>query len=120
MRMLLHPIMSANEEDNIDDSDKGERKRQREKQRRSDLASAFDELQAMLNTIEPAGERYSRQSPSEGESGAPFTRLDLIRKSTEAMRRIHHENLEMRRLLGSKSADTVSTVESDNSARALT
>ena len=95
--------MSVNDDDNVDDSDKGERKRQREKQRRSDLASAFEDLQAILNIIDPSNDMYNK---SELDVGIPVTRLDLIRKSSEALRRIHQENLELRRLVTAyKSGD---------------
>jgi hypothetical protein len=101
--------MSNNDDDNLDDSDKGERKRQREKQRRTDLAIAFEELQAIINTIEPLSERRrSASTSSEADSGTQFTRLDLIRKSTEALRKIHYENMELRRMLGSKMGEGVS------------
>ncbi|GKZ00789.1 hypothetical protein MPSEU_001030600 [Mayamaea pseudoterrestris] len=93
------------EDDDIDDSDKGERKRQREKQRRTDLASAFEELQLTLTIVDPTGSRCNRATSADGDAGAPFTRLDLIRKSTESLKRIHNENQELRRIVNSKAID---------------
>lgn len=89
----------------MDESDKGEKKRQREKQRRSELASAFEELHALLNEIEPCNDRYRRHSPAENESSTAFTRLDLVRKTTETLRRVHQENVELKQTLGQKSSN---------------
>lgn len=93
-----------------DESTKSERKRQRERQRRSDLASAFDELAAILSLIDPdesdsMSTRQKRKKKSVGDSADPdagdnagSTRLDLIGKSVEVLRRLHSENIELKRI----------------------
>jgi len=101
-------------EDSESTSKKSERKRQREKQRRSDLANAFDELASLLQRIEPedldsstASRRRRRRSAtatSDDGNGDPtdtsgMTRLDLIGRTIEAMKRLHHENYDLRRSL---------------------
>jgi len=100
--------------DEADDSRKSERKRQRERQRRSDLASAFDELSTLLTQIEtPSGElagggsedssaRRRRRRSGTGddmEDSAGMTRLDLIGRTVGVLRRLLHENADLRRRL---------------------
>lgn len=105
-----------NDNNNGDDNDKGERKRQREKKRRSDLATAFEELQVVFNIVEPPSVVYNRATTeSEAADGGNATRLELIRKTTEALRRLHQENMDMRRAMGGHRTDetmvTVSIVQ---------
>jgi len=104
---------------------KSERKRQRERQRRSALASAFDELAALLTQIEPehasslaaggAGSenidsstggkaRKRRRASATGtdpdlENSARLTQLDLIGRTVGVLRRLQQENVDMRRRL---------------------
>jgi len=101
--------------DEADDSRKSERKRQRERQRRSDLASAFDELSTLLTQIETpsSGElagggsedssaRRRRRRSGTGddmEDSAGMTRLDLIGRTVGVLRRLLHENADLRRRL---------------------
>jgi hypothetical protein len=88
---------------------KQERKRNREKQRRSDLAEAFAELGALLSKIEPdeadadsttrrrrrkSGMDSADASNSGDASGMP--RLDLIGRTLETLRKLHRENLELK------------------------
>jgi hypothetical protein len=94
-----------------DESKKSERKRQRERQRRSDLANAFDELASFLAEIDPddsdSGPKTRRRRKSEGGSAADIdpadnsgmTRLDLIGRSVEALRRLNGENTELKRVV---------------------
>lgn len=93
-----------------DESTKSERKRQRERQRRSDLANAFDELAAILSMIDPdesdsTSTRQKRRKKSVGDAAdldasdnAGSTRLDLIGKSVDVLRRLHNENIELKRI----------------------
>jgi len=93
---------------------KSERKRQREKQRRSDLANAFDELATLLSQIEPgqggastaSGTKKRRRKSGDaaevdtsGEHGSGLTRLDVIGRTIEALRKLHKENLELKQSL---------------------
>lgn len=97
-----------------DDSRKSERKRQRERQRRSDLAGAFDELSTLLSQIETPSELAGGSSEHGGDSrrrrrrsgtgddmedSAGMTRLDLIGRTVGVLRRLLHENADMRRRL---------------------
>jgi hypothetical protein len=89
-------MSAADEDDNFDESLRGDKKRLREKQRRLDIASAFEELKVALSMVDPS----SNQPTFDGETkNPPPTRLSLIHKSTEALKRVHNENLEMRRVL---------------------
>jgi len=94
-----------------DDSKKSERKRQRERQRRFDLANAFDELASILAQVDPddpenASNRQRRRRKSgvepadlDNADNTGTTRLDLIGRSVEALRRLHQENTELKRLV---------------------
>jgi hypothetical protein len=104
--------MSHNDDDDqlgADDPEtsakKSERKRQREKQRRRDLAGAFTELAALLTdddpsvNEDPANRRRRRPvDTSEGADGeiAGMTRLDLIGRTIETLRRLQQENSELK------------------------
>jgi hypothetical protein len=86
------------------DPKKSERKRQREKQRRTDLSNAFDELATVLGTIEPddiSGKK--RRKKSIGESGdgdgdtAGMTRLDLVVRTIDILKKIQADNEELRK-----------------------
>ena len=92
--------------------ERSERKRQREKQRRSDLASAFDVLANILLEVEPGADEEgigqgSRKSSvhDSGEidhtdpAGQTITRLDLIGETVEAIRRLHTENTKLKNAL---------------------
>lgn len=94
---------------------KSERKRQREKQRRSDLANAFDELNSLLTRVDPeesetsqsksrrrrksVGDSSEADQPSAEASG--LTRLDLIGRTIETIKKLHQENMELRQSLSS-------------------
>jgi Helix-loop-helix DNA-binding domain len=91
-----------------DDSNKSERKRQREKQRRSDIASAFDELSSLLSQIDPEdtevvpNRRRRRKAGEVAEVDADtsgLTRLDLIGRTAEVLRKLKRENEDLRKQL---------------------
>lgn len=101
---------SPGDDDAEPTSKKSERKRQREKQRRFDLANAFDELAALLSRIEPedldASQNSRRRKKKNSEEpeldpadAAGMTRLDLIGRTIDAIGRLHRENLELRQTL---------------------
>jgi hypothetical protein len=83
---------------------------EREKQRRMDLANAFDELAAMLSKIEPNEEeeeeeeeivngnkRRKRGPVSETEADTlGMNRLDLIGRTIDTLRRLHEENTDLK------------------------
>ena len=104
-------------EDDIggDGPKKSERKRERERQPRFDLANAFDELATLLSEVEPdepdadsllnhrrrrrrSGTDSSTADADHAESSG-MTRLDLIGRSIEAMRRLNRENKELKRIV---------------------
>jgi Helix-loop-helix DNA-binding domain len=108
------------------DSRKSERKRKRERQRRSDLASAFDELSALVMQIYPENDANSDADVSQrgttspqrkrgrkksGENTRPvassdvdssgMTRIDLISRTRVTLQRLYRENTDLRRHLES-------------------
>lgn len=119
--------MSVNDEDQPKDvgeedrqtNKRSERKRQREKQRRSDLSNAFEELATMIVTIEPESadqdsDNKKKRKKSEGDDISGITRLDLIGRAVRIMRRLHAENEERKRMIagtrekGGGNSDNVS------------
>lgn len=103
-------------EDTESNSKKSERKRQREKQRRSDLANAFEELSSLLSRIEPeeddaGGKKRKRRSSVDGSNEADaadssgMTRLDVIGRTIEILRRLHRENSELKQSLDQPRRD---------------
>lgn len=104
--------MSITEADDNDDSavaggepkKRSERKRQREKQRRFDLSNAFDELAAFIVQVEPEAaeadlDGKKKRRKSEGEDSSGITRLDLIGRALQIMKRLHHENEERKAVI---------------------
>jgi hypothetical protein len=85
---------------------------EREKQRRMDLANAFDELAAMLSKIEPDPNEEEEEEEEEVVKGtkrrkkAPvneaeadtlgMNRLDLIGRTIDTLRRLHEENTDLK------------------------
>lgn len=91
--------------DGSDSNKRSERKRQREKQRRSDLSNAFDELAAFIVQVEPESadveldNKKKRKKSGEGEDSSGITRLDLIGRAVKIMERLHRENEERKRVI---------------------
>lgn len=79
---------------------RSERKRYREKKRRSDVNKGFDDLMNLLIEIDPAvraeAEERARRGQWKGTIGAQednlLSRVDLISRSVQVLRRLHHEN----------------------------
>jgi hypothetical protein len=103
-------LPSGDPDDHEPTSKKSERKRQREKQRRFDLANAFDELALLLGRIEPedldssSGSRKRKKRNGDEPDidpadAAGMTRLDLIGRTILAIRRLHGENHELKQAL---------------------
>lgn len=120
----------------VDDTKKSERKRKRERQRRSDLTNALDELASLVSQIDPdesmdgssaaaaAVQKKRRRKSGEEEAAivqpppsdldnTNMTRLDLIGRATSVLKRLHSENLELRRRL----VDQQSRSEGDDKVR---
>jgi hypothetical protein len=91
--------------DEGDPSKRSERKRQREKQRRFDLSTAFDELAMFMAQVEPEdgdGDldgKKKRKRSGEGEDAGGATRLDLIGRALKLMKRLHAENEERKGII---------------------
>ena len=105
--------------DHLDESNqrRSERKRMREKQRRSDLSNAFEELSQFLAQVEPqqgmeeetaspggSDKRKRRKSIDGAEDSGGITRLDLIGRAVRYMKRLHRENEERKRIIASYEA----------------
>ena len=86
--------------------EKVERKRQREKQRRSDLATAFEQLATLIKKVDP--DRPDDKSEvsttkrgklvgddDQGEIQG-LTRLDLIQQAIDVLHKLHRENIDLR------------------------
>lgn len=80
---------------------RSERKRHREKKRRSDVNKGFDDLTSLLWDIDPtmrmeAEERAARLQTKGQSAGPPeaalLSRVDLISRATQLLRQLHHEN----------------------------
>jgi hypothetical protein len=95
---------------------RSERKRHREKKRRSDVNKGFDDLMNLLLEIDPVvraeAEDRARRGQWKGSLGAQeenlLSRVELIGRTVEVLRRVHTENEEhkhiIEQLLQQKSA----------------
>jgi len=96
---------------------RSERKRHREKKRRSDVNKGFDELMTLLLEIDPVvraeAEDRARRGQWKGDMGAQednlLSRVDLIRRTVRVVRKIHEENEQRKviilELMGGQGAD---------------
>lgn len=87
---------------------RSERKRHREKKRRSDVNKGFDDLMTLLLEIDPTvrteAEERSRRGNWKGTYGAEdnlLSRVDLIDRAVEVLRRIHCENEDRKLMISS-------------------
>jgi hypothetical protein len=95
--------------DNFAKMSRSERKRHREKKRRSDVNRGFDELMTLLLEIDPQvrleAEERARRGQWKGTFGAHeenlLSRVDLIGRTVEVLRRIHRENEERKHIIAS-------------------
>lgn len=96
---------------------RSERKRHREKKRRSDVNKGFDELMTLLLEIDPhvraEAEERARRGQWKGNLGAHednlLSRVDLISRAVEVLRRVHRENEERKLIIANLSRAGVST-----------
>lgn len=85
---------------------RSERKRYREKKRRSDVNKGFEDLMSLLLEIDPQvraeAEERARRGQWKGALGSQednlLSRVDLISRTVHVMRRLHEEN-EQRKLI---------------------
>lgn len=88
--------------ENLSKMSRSERKRHREKKRRSDVNKGFDDLMALLIDIDPGvraeADERARRGQFKGSAGALednlLSRVDLISRTVEVLRRVHRENEE--------------------------
>jgi Helix-loop-helix DNA-binding domain len=89
---------------------RSERKRHREKKRRSDVNKGFDDLTSLLWEIDPtmrveAEERATRLQTKGQSVGPPeaalLSRVDLISRATQLLRRLYHENEQNKNIISS-------------------
>jgi hypothetical protein len=81
---------------------RSERKRHREKKRRSDVNKGFDDMMNLLVEIDPKvrveAEERARRGQWKGSIGAQednlLSRVDLITRTVDVIRRVHRENEE--------------------------
>lgn len=101
-------IASGNDRIDHEVNKRSERKRRREKQRRSDLSNAFDELSAFIVQVEQIKtpdnsgtdkKGKKRKSSDGGEDSSGITRLDLIGRALRIMKRLYRENEERKRVI---------------------
>jgi Helix-loop-helix DNA-binding domain len=104
---------------------RSERKRHREKKRRSDVNKGFDDLMSLLVEIDPdiraeAEDRVKRVQYKSNMAAAEenlLSRVDLIARTVEVLRRVHQENEENKKiisnLLGTTTRSASATVVAD-------
>jgi hypothetical protein len=86
---------------------RSERKRHREKKRRSDVNKGFDDLMNLLVEIDPKvrieAEERARRGQWKGSLGAQednlLSRVDLITRTVDVLRRVHRENEERKGII---------------------
>jgi len=86
---------------------RSERKRHREKKRRSDVNKGFDELMALLLEIDPEVRADAEERASKGQCkrslGAHednvLSRVDLIATAVRVLRRVHTENSKHKKMI---------------------
>jgi len=98
---------------------RSERKRSREKQRRSDVNTQFADLTALLKKIgaEDAQQDEGRKSFIElSTSSSNMNRVDLIGKTIAVLRRIHNENGKRERSIEELSEELKATKKREDDA----
>ena len=78
---------------------RSERKRSREKQRRSDVNTQFADLTALLKKIEAENEDGENRIELSTASSSNMNRVDLIGKTIAILNRIHNENRKRKRTI---------------------
>ena len=115
MLSLLQAMSANNPDDDLgpgeDEADKSLRKRERERQRRTEMASAFNDLAQLLSELDPdnvdaqsVGRRRKRRGSDNDDfdvagDSSGMTRLLLINRATAMLKSMHAENTELRNRL---------------------
>jgi hypothetical protein len=113
-------VQESSNDDDLDDPDNTisadklatmnriERKRYRERKRRSDVNKGFDDLMTLLLEIDPEvrseAEERGRRGQWKGNMGAQednlLSRVDLISRTVNVLQRLHQENEEHKVIIG--------------------
>lgn len=99
----------------MEEPNKSQRKKEREKRRREEIGRAFNDLQTILVSIDPESaadtnpisNKRRRRRSSIGDDDADtsvMTRLDLIHRTIGVLRKLQRENSELRRRLNESGA----------------
>lgn len=99
---------------------RSERKRYREKKRRSDVNKGFDDLMNLLIEIDPEvrteAEERARRGQWKGSIGAQednlLSRVDLIGRTVSVLHRVHQENEQRKAIIGQLLHGTAGRSES--------
>jgi hypothetical protein len=76
---------------------RSERKRHREKKRRSEVNKGFDELTKLLQEIDPTV--LSNRKPSKLDADNVLNRVDLINVTVSILEKVHRENERNKRII---------------------
>jgi hypothetical protein len=107
---------------------RSERKKYREKKRRSDVNKGFDELLTLLIRVDPdlkgeieeqekAKKHQSKSSHSVDGDNHVLNRVDLISRTTIALGRMHRQNQEQKALIAELSQGTGGDADTAAAAR---
>lgn len=93
---------------NIIDQTRMERKRQREKKRRTDVNKGLEQLMNVIFMIDPelkaeADERHKRSHRAQTEPESMISRVELINSAIATLLRIHQENEERKMVVSQLS-----------------
>eukprot|EP00546_Thalassionema_frauenfeldii_P017968 CAMPEP_0178898946 /NCGR_PEP_ID=MMETSP0786-20121207/2621_1 /TAXON_ID=186022 /ORGANISM="Thalassionema frauenfeldii, Strain CCMP 1798" /LENGTH=118 /DNA_ID=CAMNT_0020569737 /DNA_START=148 /DNA_END=501 /DNA_ORIENTATION=- len=90
-----------------------QQKRKREKKRRDELSEALNELSELVFKVDPdlksGRSEYLTKSGQEAEKKSITTRTELIRYSTELIRRLHGENERKDKIISEQAAALATT-----------
>ena len=103
---------------------RSERKRHREKKRRSDVNRGFDELMALLLEVDPAVKADAEERAAKGQCkrvlGAHednlLSRVDLISTAIKVLKRVHYENERNKKIIEGLIANRPSVSASTSAA----
>lgn len=89
-------------------NNRNERKRQLEKKRRDEVNNGLDKMMELLFEIDPKSRAESRERQIGNQDGGDpmkynslhaLNRVDLIQRSTELLRSLHYENLDLKKMV---------------------
>jgi hypothetical protein len=90
-------MSNADENQSVHEATRLERKRQREKQRRGDLVTAFDELGVLVTRLE--NNEDPNASSSDRNKRRKASALDVIKNAFDTIHQLKQENVALRQHL---------------------